>query len=139
MVSLLTAAELLGFATYIPSFANATGSDILKGVNYASGSAGIREETGKHLGIRFSLDQQFQHHNLTVSRTAKILEFNQAATEHLNKCIYSVGMGSNDYINNYFMPSLYPTSRTYTKEEYAKVLIRRFSEQIKGSSSASAS
>ena len=44
-------AELLGFENYIPSFATANDSDILQGVNYASGSAGIRDETGKNLVI----------------------------------------------------------------------------------------
>jgi len=41
----LIAAQLLGFENFIPPFANINGSDILKGVNYASGAAGIRTET----------------------------------------------------------------------------------------------
>lgn len=45
----LTTAELLGFKNYIPPFATAMGKDILSGVNYASGSAGILNETGQHL------------------------------------------------------------------------------------------
>lgn len=44
-------AEYLGFDHHIPSFASANGSIILQGVNYASGSAGIRDETGQHLVI----------------------------------------------------------------------------------------
>jgi len=39
----------LGFDEYIPPYANTSGSDILKGVNYASGSSGILDETGMHL------------------------------------------------------------------------------------------
>ena len=46
---LLQAAELLGFDNSIPSFARARGDEILKGVNYASGAAGIRDESGAHL------------------------------------------------------------------------------------------
>ena len=42
-------AELLGFDDYIPPYVSASGQDILKGVNYASAAAGIREETGQHL------------------------------------------------------------------------------------------
>lgn len=45
LLLMLHAAELLGFEEYIQSFASASGSDILKGVNYASGGAGIRDET----------------------------------------------------------------------------------------------
>jgi len=43
------AGELLGLDKIIPSFATARGRDILIGVNYASGGAGIRDETGKQL------------------------------------------------------------------------------------------
>jgi len=45
----LIAAQLLGFEKFIPPFANISGSDILKGVNYASGGAGIRIETGMNM------------------------------------------------------------------------------------------
>lgn len=47
----LIPAELLGFDDYIPPFATARGTDILKGVNYGSGGAGIRAETGLNLVI----------------------------------------------------------------------------------------
>ncbi|GJY63310.1 GDSL esterase/lipase [Tanacetum coccineum] len=43
--------EHLGFDEYIPTYAVATDEQINKGVNYASGSAGIREETGSHLTL----------------------------------------------------------------------------------------
>ncbi|KDP21167.1 hypothetical protein JCGZ_21638 [Jatropha curcas] len=44
-------AEHLGFDHHIPPFRTASGDIILKGVNYASGSAGIFEETGTHLAL----------------------------------------------------------------------------------------
>lgn len=43
------AAQLLGFDDYIPPYASARGEDVLKGVNYASAAAGIRDETGQQL------------------------------------------------------------------------------------------
>lgn len=45
----LFTAEYLGFDGYIKPFASATGEDILKGVNYGSGAAGIREESGQQM------------------------------------------------------------------------------------------
>ncbi|MFS7904681.1 putative triacylglycerol lipase [Helianthus anomalus] len=42
-------AQLLGFDKFIPPFAIAKGGEILTGVNYASGAAGIRAETAEHL------------------------------------------------------------------------------------------
>ncbi|KAI5331430.1 hypothetical protein L3X38_021556 [Prunus dulcis] len=123
-------AQLLGFENPIPSFAANRSQDILKGLNYASGSAGIRAETGFQVGARISLDQQLQNHQVTVSRIASTLGNNQSASQYLNKCLYSVGMGSNDYINNYFLPQFYDTSRIYNHEQYATVLIHQYSRQI---------
>lgn len=48
--SILTiAAQLMGFRTYIPPSSRARGLELLRGVNYASGAAGIRQETGDNL------------------------------------------------------------------------------------------
>ncbi|KAH8481093.1 hypothetical protein H0E87_031158 [Populus deltoides] len=123
--------ELLGFNQFIPPFATARGRDILIGVNYASGSAGIRDETGRQLGDRISLNEQLQNHAATFNRSIQLLGTKQAAENYLNKCLYYVSLGRNDYLNNYFMPSDYTTSRLYTTDQYAKVLIDQYSQQIK--------
>ncbi|XP_021825599.1 GDSL esterase/lipase At1g29660-like [Prunus avium] len=123
-------AELLGFENYIPPFAYANGSEIVKGVNYASGAAGIRKESGSQLGACISMGEQLKNHRTTVLRIIDILGKRSLAKKHLNKCLYSVGMGSNDYINNYFLPQYYQTSQKYTLEEYAEVLIKQYTQQI---------
>ncbi|CAK7350338.1 unnamed protein product, partial [Dovyalis caffra] len=122
--------ELLGFRNFTPSFLTASGSNILKGVNYASGSAGIRDETGKQLGINIELNKQLQNHQVIISRIVDMLG-NESATKHLSKCLYSFVIGSNDYLNNYFMPKYYNTSSQFTPEQYATVLIKQYSQQIK--------
>lgn len=43
------AAQLLGFRTFIPPYSRTRGRALLRGVNYASGAAGIRDETGNNL------------------------------------------------------------------------------------------
>ncbi|KAL5577067.1 hypothetical protein UlMin_018766 [Ulmus minor] len=123
--------QLLGFDEFIPPFTTATGSEILKGVNYASGSAGIRGESGQQLGERLSLDRQLDNHQTTVSNIVIMLGSEKLATNHLRQCLYYVGMGSNDYINNYFKPQIYPTSLLYTPEQYAEVLIQQYHNHIK--------
>lgn len=45
------AAELLGFDKYIEPFATVKGVEMFRGVNYASGAAGILDESGIHLVI----------------------------------------------------------------------------------------
>ncbi|KAK9936682.1 hypothetical protein M0R45_013510 [Rubus argutus] len=92
--------ELMGFDNYIPPFSFLNGSDILKGVNYASGAAGIRKETGKQLGARISMRIQLKNHKITVSRIVDIVE------------------------------KYYHTSKKFTTEKYAEVLIKQYSGQI---------
>ncbi|KAL0352922.1 UNVERIFIED_CONTAM: GDSL esterase/lipase [Sesamum angustifolium] len=66
-------AQLLGFEKPVPPFATARGSDIIKGVNYASGGAGILAESGIQLGDRISLDRQLLNHRLTIARLSLLL------------------------------------------------------------------
>ncbi|KAK2982511.1 hypothetical protein RJ640_012756 [Escallonia rubra] len=124
-------AELLGFDDYIPPYATASGEGVMKGVNYASAAAGIRDETGRQLGARISFGGQVRNYKNTVSQVVNILGNETSAANYLSKCIYSLAMGSNDYLNNYFMPQQYPTSRQYTPAQYADVLIQQYSQQIR--------
>nr|GMD13203.1 GDSL esterase/lipase [Ipomoea batatas] len=48
-------AQLLGFDSYIPPFGRVRGRELLRGVNYASGAAGIRDETGNNLAYAAAL------------------------------------------------------------------------------------
>ncbi|PWA74208.1 SGNH hydrolase-type esterase domain-containing protein [Artemisia annua] len=119
--------QLLGFEKFIPPHTAATDAQISIGVNYASGSSGIREETGIHLGDRISMDTQLVNHNSTISRLLSL----QENTSFLEKCIYLVNTGNNDYVNNYFISDKYNTSRIYTTDQYASVLIQQLSQQLR--------
>ncbi|KAL2524300.1 GDSL esterase/lipase [Abeliophyllum distichum] len=123
--------ELLGFNGTIPPYATARGRDILKGVNYASAAAGIRAETGQQLGARTNFTGQVNNYKNTVSQVVNLIGDENSAANYLSKCMYSVGMGSNDYLNNYFMPLYYSSSRQYTPEQFADVLIQQYSQQIR--------
>ncbi|KAJ1414183.1 SGNH hydrolase superfamily [Sesbania bispinosa] len=122
--------QLLGFDDFIPPFANTSGSDILKGVNYASGGAGIRDETGMHMGVAISLGLQLKNHQVIVSQIATTLGSPEKAQQYLNKCLYYVKIGSNDYIGNYFLPQFYPTKSIYDTEQYAEALIEELSMNL---------
>ncbi|KAK9051624.1 hypothetical protein SSX86_028251 [Deinandra increscens subsp. villosa] len=123
--------ELLGFDEYIPTYANVTDQHLSQGVNYASGGSGIREETGSHMGGRISFHKQLLNHHSVVSRLFRLQQNKTFTREHLSKCIYIVITGSNDYINNYLKPTIYPTSRMYTTHQYAKILVKQYSRQLK--------
>ncbi|KAF3451368.1 hypothetical protein FNV43_RR07463 [Rhamnella rubrinervis] len=123
-------AELLGFRNHIPPFASVSASQILKGVNYASGSAGILHDTGKHMGDCISLGRQLKHHKTTVSHISDLVGGRSSARKYLANCLYWLAIGNNDYINNYFMPKHYSSSRHYTPEQYADLLIKQYSRKI---------
>ncbi|RWR89168.1 GDSL esterase/lipase [Cinnamomum micranthum f. kanehirae] len=124
-------AQFLGFDHFIPPFANITGRDILSGVNYASGGSGIRDETGANLGQHISLSMQVVNFHATVEQLKIVLGSKTSVADYLSKCLYSVNIGVNDYANNYFIPEYYSTSRLYTPEQFATVLIQQYSEQLK--------
>ncbi|KAL8143310.1 LOW QUALITY PROTEIN: hypothetical protein V2J09_016342 [Rumex salicifolius] len=122
----------LGFKEPIPPYAwiqNMDAKMLLKGVNYASGSAGIRLETGQHLGSRIPLDHQLVNHKKVVSMIWSKL--GNESRSYLKKCLYSINIGGNDYLNNYFVPDKYPTSKEYNPKQYARVLMKQYSKQIR--------
>ncbi|KAH7839658.1 hypothetical protein Vadar_006965 [Vaccinium darrowii] len=123
--------QFLGFDNFIPPFANTSGQDILKGVNYASGGGGILNETGKTLGDRISMDMQLQNHETTIKGISNLLGSSGAAESYLASCIYLVGMGSNDYINNYLLPESYNSSQLYTPNMYATILAQNYAQQLR--------
>ncbi|XP_010273431.1 PREDICTED: GDSL esterase/lipase At4g18970-like [Nelumbo nucifera] len=124
-------AQLLGFDDYIPPYATTRGQDLLKGVNFASAAAGIRDETGRQLGDRITMNGQVRNYQSVASQIVQILGDEASAADHLSKCIFTVGMGSNDYLNNYFMPLYYTTSQEYTPEQYADALIQEYTGQLR--------
>ncbi|GJV24386.1 GDSL esterase/lipase-like protein [Tanacetum coccineum] len=122
--------QVLGFPEFISSFAAATDEDISTGVNYGSGGAGIRDESGSNLGGRISLNLQLKNHASIISRLVLLQRNSTFTNEYLKKCIYLVNMGANDYINNYLMPENFPTSRIFTPDQYAAVLVKQYSLQL---------
>ncbi|KAL4375764.1 hypothetical protein AHAS_Ahas05G0314400 [Arachis hypogaea] len=123
-------AQLLGFPTYIPPYSRARGLDLLRGANYASGAAGIREETGSNLGAHTSMNEQVSNFGETVQQLRRYFRDNDALNSYLGKCLFFSGMGSNDYLNNYFMPDFYSTSSDYTARAFATILLQQYGRQL---------
>ncbi|GAA0165211.1 lipase [Lithospermum erythrorhizon] len=124
-------AQLLGFPNYIPPFASTSGSALLRGANYASGAAGILDETGNNLGGHLSMNQQVANFGRTVQVFRRLFRGDtNAMNSYLAKCIFYAGLGSNDYLNNYFMPNFYSTKSQYSPGAYASRLLRDYSHQL---------
>ncbi|KAI3460703.1 hypothetical protein Pfo_017366 [Paulownia fortunei] len=124
-------AQLLGFPNYIPPYARARGRALLQGANYASGASGIRDETGNNLGDHMSMNQQVDSFAATVQQLRRYFRGDvNALGAYLRKCIFYSGLGSNDYLNNYFMRDYYSTSSEYTPKAYAASLIQDYTKQL---------
>ncbi|KAI9121149.1 hypothetical protein K1719_008182 [Acacia pycnantha] len=123
--------KFVGINPLIPPFANTSGSDILKGVNYASGAAGILPETGTQYGVDISLESQITNHRVTVARITGRLGSIEAAQQYLHSCLYYVNIGGNDYLNNYFKPQYYPSSHILNLTTFTDVLITIYSRQLR--------
>ncbi|CAN8303546.1 unnamed protein product [Cochlearia groenlandica] len=125
-------AQILGFRTYIPPYSRIRGqAAILRGANFASGAAGIRDETGDNLGAHNSMNQQVNMYTSAVQQMLRY--FRGDANElqrYLSRCIFYSGMGSNDYLNNYFMPDFYSTSSDYNDKTFADSLIKNYTQQL---------
>ncbi|XP_050215710.1 GDSL esterase/lipase At1g33811 [Mercurialis annua] len=124
-------AELLGFRGFIPPFARTRGPAILRGLNYASGAAGIRDETGNNLGDHASMNQQVSNFGNTVQEMRRYFRRDpNSVNSYLSKCIFYSGMASNDYLNNYFMPDFYTTSSDFTTKAFAAALLKDYTRQL---------
>ncbi|KAL6626529.1 hypothetical protein ACP70R_030255 [Stipagrostis hirtigluma subsp. patula] len=126
--------EMLGLRPpLLPPYAAASRADLARGVNFASGASGIRPETGNNLGAHYPLAEQVDHFRTAASdmgRTPAFRGNGTKLTEHLARCIFFVGMGSNDYLNNYFMPDYYGTAEDYDPAAYAALLLQDYSRHL---------
>jgi len=82
-------------------------------------------------GQRISFGGQLQNYQAAVQQLVSILGDEDSAASHLSRCIFTVGMGSNDYLNNYFMPAVYSTSQQYTPEQFADALAGQYAQQLR--------
>ncbi|XP_027356515.1 GDSL esterase/lipase At1g71250 [Abrus precatorius] len=114
-----------------PPFADPStvGSRVLNGVNYASASAGILDESGRHYGDRYSLSQQVLNFESTLNQYRSMMNAS-ALSHYLAKSIAIVVSGSNDYINNYLLPGLYGSSYNYTAQQFGNLLVNSYVRQI---------
>ncbi|KAJ4824200.1 hypothetical protein Tsubulata_013054 [Turnera subulata] len=98
------------------------------GVNYASGGAGILNETGGYFIQKFTLYKQIELYQgtqqLIINKIGK-----EAAQQFFQEARYVVALGSNDFINNYLMP-VYNDSWKYNDQGFVQYLMETLQRQI---------
>lgn len=125
-------AEKLGLDSspaYLSLSKKAENTVMFKGVNYASGGAGILNETGFLFIEKIPFDNQLD--NFQATKEDLITTVGAEAAENLlNEAIYFVVIGSNDYINNYLLPVNLTNAQQYTPRQFKGLLITSLRRQF---------
>lgn len=77
---------------------------------------------------RIPFNQQIRNFENTLDQITDNLGADDVA-DAIAKCIFFVGMGSNDYLNNYLMPN-YATRNQYNGQQFANLLIQQYNRQL---------
>ncbi|KAJ7525773.1 hypothetical protein O6H91_17G065600 [Diphasiastrum complanatum] len=121
-------AESIGLPPAPPFLSPLTrGSAILKGVNFASGAGGILDSTGANYINRISFNKQLEFFRKNKQSLIQLIG-DSAANSLLQKSLYFIVFGSNDYINNYLLSDS-PT-RKFTPSQYQDLLVSTFRQQL---------
>ncbi|KAK9678588.1 hypothetical protein RND81_11G221600 [Saponaria officinalis] len=132
-----TIGDIVGEQMGIPNYAipflapNATGKTILNGVNYASGGGGILNATGRIFVNRIGMDVQVDFFNITRKQIDGLLGESKAKEFISKKSIFSISVGSNDFLNNYLMPVLSIGARiSQTPDSFTDDMINHLRDQL---------
>ncbi|KAF7075518.1 hypothetical protein CFC21_080291 [Triticum aestivum] len=119
-------AEKLGLATSPPYLAlsSSSNANYVNGVSFASGGAGVSNDTNTELCITF--DKQIEYYSGVYASLARSLGQTQA-TIHLTKSIFAITIGSNDIIH-YAKANAAATPSQ--QQQYVDALIQSLSGQL---------
>ncbi|CAH2066783.1 unnamed protein product [Thlaspi arvense] len=121
-------AQLLGLPL-IPAYSEATGDQVIRGVNYASAAAGILPDTGGNFMGRIPFDQQIHNFETTLNQVASKSGGAVAIADSVTRSLFFIGMGSNDYLNNYLMPN-FPTRNQFNAQQFGDLLVQHYANQL---------
>ncbi|KAK3207040.1 hypothetical protein Dsin_021086 [Dipteronia sinensis] len=116
-------AEGFGFKNVIPAFLDPkiNNEDLLHGVSFASAGSGYDDLTA-NLSKVLSVPRQlvyFKHYKIHLSKYVGL----KRAEEIVSNAIFVVSMGTNDFLQNYYLEPTRP--KQFTLEQYQNFLISR--------------
>ena len=77
------------------------------------------------------MNQQVAKFATTVEQLRRYFRGDSMAPgNYLSKCLIYSGLGSNDYLKNYFMTAFYSTRTAYTPITYAASLLQDYTRQL---------
>ncbi|GFP79117.1 GDSL esterase/lipase at5g55050 [Phtheirospermum japonicum] len=120
-------AEKLGLST-APPYLSQPDSVFLKGVNFASGGAGIFNATNENL-IKYTVPLARQVEHFSNVRQRLVFELGHtAAQEHLSKSLFPIIIGSNDIIY-YFISG---SKDSNSSQQHVTLMVSTLKQLLKG-------
>ncbi|KAK6917649.1 GDSL lipase/esterase [Dillenia turbinata] len=122
-------AEAFVYKAIIPGFLDPTlkKEDLVHGASFASASSGYDDLTA-NLSNVLTLPRQlkyFQHYKIHLRQLMGVEE----ADKRISNGIFLLSMGSNDFVQNYFLEPIRP--QQYTLDEYQNLLVNNMFKHIK--------
>lgn len=77
---------------------------------------------------RIPFDEQIRNFQNTLDQITGNLGADSVASA-IARCLFFVGMGSNDYLNNYLMPN-YDTRNHFNGQQFADLLVQQYTRQL---------
>ncbi|KAL2341816.1 hypothetical protein Fmac_009756 [Flemingia macrophylla] len=121
-------AETLGYRKVVPPFLdpNLKPEDLPYGVSFASAATGFDDYTAEVSNV-LSVSKQleyFEHYKIHLRKVVGV-----ARAEFITRnALYIVSVGTNDFLQNYFLEPTRP--KQFSLQEYENFLISRFSKDI---------
>ncbi|KAJ6838192.1 GDSL esterase/lipase-like [Iris pallida] len=125
--------EQLGQPNYAQPFLSpdTKGSSIMYGVNYASGGGGIMNATGRIFVNRIGLEVQVEFFSATRQQLNALMGKAKAKEYLSKKALFSITIGSNDFLNNYLLPVISMGERiSETPDDFVESLISTLRSQL---------
>lgn len=78
---------------------------------------------------RIPFDQQIQNFETTLDQVASNSGGAVTIADSVARSLFFIGMGSNDYLNNYLMPN-FPTRNQYNAQQFGDLLVQQYTNQL---------
>ena len=78
---------------------------------------------------RIPFDQQIHNFETTLNQVASKSGGAVTIADSVARSLFFIGMGSNDYLNNYLMPN-FPTRNQYNAQQFGDLLVQQYTNQL---------
>ncbi|KAL6988974.1 hypothetical protein U1Q18_014724 [Sarracenia purpurea var. burkii] len=106
------------------------GPKLLVGANFASAGIGILNDTGIQFVNIIRISQQMQYFRQYQGRVSALIGAEQTKIL-VNRALFLITLGGNDFVNNYYLVPYSARSRQYDLPNYVRYLISEYKKILK--------